>query len=342
MATLFEKFGFLTDKISSRSSDLPDFQGLGPGQEQFLYGNQDASHESRSKLYKAFSGEAFQALFANTQDIPDHMLHVTCTGYLAPSPAQVFCEEKSWDKTEITNIYHMGCSAAFPALRLAEATLLSERSSSISIVHTEYCSLHLNFNHPGPEQAVIQTLFGDGAIRYTCKTVANAQTELPADKAQKTKMASLEMILQNEHRIPNSLLDMTWEIGDSSFAMGLSRLVPKKIASNIQVVLNQLRFQAEQRGVPPKDFSQALFAIHPGGPKIIDTIAEQLQLTEMQVRASRDVLKNHGNMSSATLPHVWKNILEDPHTQDGRLIVSLAFGPGLTVFSGLFRVIKYD
>ncbi|MDR3672831.1 MAG: 3-oxoacyl-[acyl-carrier-protein] synthase III C-terminal domain-containing protein [Holophaga sp.] len=82
---------------------------------------------------------------------------------------------------------------------------------------------------------------------------------------------------------------------------------------------------------------RALFAIHPGGPRIIDEIAELLGLGPEQVRASNAILRNHGNMSSATLPHVWKAMLEDAAVEPGRLIVALAFGPGLTISGAILR-----
>ena len=82
---------------------------------------------------------------------------------------------------------------------------------------------------------------------------------------------------------------------------------------------------------------QALFAIHPGGPRIIDEIAGHLGLHPAQVQASNAILRNHGNMSSATLPHVWQAILEDPAAAPGTLVVALAFGPGLTISGALLR-----
>ncbi|HEY0468512.1 MAG TPA: 3-oxoacyl-[acyl-carrier-protein] synthase III C-terminal domain-containing protein, partial [Polyangiaceae bacterium] len=78
-------------------------------------------------------------------------------------------------------------------------------------------------------------------------------------------------------------------------------------------------------------------AVHPGGPKIIDRGREVQDLEPAQVQASRDVLFEHGNMSSATLPHVWQRVLSYDGVKPGTLVLSLAFGPGLTVCGGLFR-----
>jgi predicted naringenin-chalcone synthase len=66
-------------------------------------------------------------------------------------------------------------------------------------------------------------------------------------------------------------------------------------------------------------------------------VREVLELTSAQVQASRDVLFEYGNMSSATLPHVWQRVLSDQGVRRYRLVLSLAFGPGLTVCGALFR-----
>ncbi len=85
------------------------------------------------------------------------------------------------------------------------------------------------------------------------------------------------------------------------------------------------------------DLRRTVFAVHPGGPKIIDQVRDVLELSDAQVQSSRDVLYEHGNMSSATLPHVWARLLEAADVRSGTPIFSLAFGPGLTVSGGLFR-----
>jgi alkylresorcinol/alkylpyrone synthase len=82
----------------------------------------------------------------------------------------------------------------------------------------------------------------------------------------------------------------------------------------------------------------AIFTIHLGGPKIIEQVSDALGLHPEQSAASHTVLRNYGNMSSATLPHVWSEILESGAVLPGQLVASLAFGPGLTICGGLFQV----
>ena len=82
---------------------------------------------------------------------------------------------------------------------------------------------------------------------------------------------------------------------------------------------------------------RALFAIHPGGPKILTYIQELFALSDRQMAHSFAILKNYGNMSSATLPHIWEAMLADANVPDRTPIVSLAFGPGLTITGAIME-----
>jgi predicted naringenin-chalcone synthase len=117
--------------------------------------------------------------------------------------------------------------------------------------------------------------------------------------------------------------------------MTLSRKVPDHIRTGLGAFLDRL---AAEAGLSAASLlEEAFFAIHPGGPRIIDEIASLLGLRPEQVQASNTVLLNHGNMSSATLPHVWSAMLADAAVPAGALVVSLAFGPGLTIAGALLR-----
>ena len=166
----------------------------------------------------------------------------------------------------------------------------------------------------------MQSLFADGLIRYAM---------VPPDG----EGPGLRLRALREEIVPDSADAMTWVFADHGAAMTLSREVPKMIGGALPPFVRAL-FQAGGR---PGGEAGAVFAIHPGGPKIIDAAAELLGLTAPQVQASRDVLHDHGNMSSATLPHVWARIVADAAVTPGTLVCSLAFGPGLTIAGGLFE-----
>jgi predicted naringenin-chalcone synthase len=117
--------------------------------------------------------------------------------------------------------------------------------------------------------------------------------------------------------------------------MTLARDIPDRIAGCLRQFVSDLYRKAGMN--IGEHHSRTVFAVHPGGPKIIDRVREVLELSEAQVQTSRDVLFDHGNMSSATLPHIWMRITGDERVAPGTLVASLAFGPGLTVCGGLFR-----
>jgi predicted naringenin-chalcone synthase len=190
------------------------------------------------------------------------------------------------------------------------------------IVHTELCSLHLDPSDHAIEQLVVQSLFADGFIRYSVESRA------PRDSA-------LEILALSERVIPGSADAMTWALSDAGMAMTLSRDVPERIGAALRSFVSDLYRQAGLE--PHAELPRTAFAIHPGGPRIIDSVRERLELTPSQVQVSRDVLFEFGNMSSATLPHIWMRLLEDANVPAGTLIMSLAFGPGLTICGALFR-----
>lgn len=254
------------------------------------------------------------------KNLPGHLIHVTCTGYVSPSAPQVYFSKQK-DPPAITHAYHMGCYASLPSIRLGKALIASETEKSVDIVHTEICSLHLDPTIHTPEQMVVQSLFADGHIGYRL------------DHQKK----GMRVLCIHEKILPDTSKDMTWIPGSHGMMMTLSKDVPVKISEVLESFIDEI---CQKSGVDKREIMrEAIFAIHPGGPKIIDTIQKKLELDEVQVMASKKVLFERGNMSSATLPHVWKEIQKE-NFKDKRWVLSLAFGPGLTVFGALFELVQ--
>jgi predicted naringenin-chalcone synthase len=225
--------------------------------------------------------------------------------------------------TAVTHAYHMGCYGSIPAIRIASgyASLPSSALSNIDIVHTELCSLHMHPLLHRSEQLLVESLFSDGFIKYTLNT-------------QKGTKLHLEVQALHEEQIPNSLKSMTWSCGDNGMDMTLAKDVPVFIARALEGYLKRLCSLAKLQTAILKD---AFFAIHPGGPKILQQIKDLLGLQPFQLEHSEAVLQHFGNMSSATLPHIWEKMLIDSKVQSGARIISLAFGPGLSIVGGLFE-----
>jgi predicted naringenin-chalcone synthase len=122
---------------------------------------------------------------------------------------------------------------------------------------------------------------------------------------------------------------MAWTIGDHGFQMGLSALVPRLLGDEVGAFLEQA-LGIEAGAVAAFDF----WAVHPGGPAILDQVARALGLAPELLAPSRRVLTDYGNMSSPTVFFVLERIgTELAATAPGasRRGVALAFGPGLTL-----------
>ncbi len=321
-----EKYSVSESQISERYTEIKDFT-LDNFENNFIFNNTNnvelgVDLTNRMKFYDKIVNQRLNQLLEAQDEEPYHFIHTTCTGYLSPSPVQRLCSKKGWHKTEITHAYHMGCYASMPSVRLANAL---SADGEVKIFNSELCTLHFSTKDFTPEQLIVQSLFADGHILYNCSK-------------KRSDEPSLKILSLTESRIPDSEEDMTWVPGSNNFNMSISRDVPMKLALNIHDGLSHL---FEKVGKDRDDLMKnAKFAIHPGGPKILDQVSMLLELKEDQIKESRHILKTRGNMSSATLPHIWKEILENKSLEDGQKVVSLAFGPGLSLFGSVFEICK--
>ncbi|MBS0625413.1 MAG: naringenin-chalcone synthase [Verrucomicrobia bacterium] len=324
---LKEKFwhvGCKPDRIAKRGHVLADYLHRDWNQME-IYRVEDAPTgldlTARMEHYQKHADQAFETYYQDEKTEPDDLIHVSCTGYASPSAAQKLVSLKQWGTT-VTHAYHMGCYAAFPGLRIAQGFLAAGKNR-VDLVHTELCSLHSNPAIHRTDQLVSQSLFADGYMKYSLKKASDGP--------------HLKLLALHEEVIPESRKSMTWNVHSWGFEMTLGKEIPVLIARSIQGYLERLAKKGK------KDFNEAVgrgfFAIHPGGPKILTHIQNVLGLSDRQMGYSFEVLRQFGNMSSATVPHIWEKILKDPEVKGGSLLVSMAFGPGLTVSGSLMEKI---
>ncbi len=334
ISRLVSRYTCAAEHIGRRRSNFEDFMHTDWGRMKIFNLHESAQGKGlgfRNRLYAETANRVVEELYADDVDPPSDLIHVSCTGYASPSPIQRLIESKRWhDRTQATQIYHMGCYAAVPALRIAAGLLQSARHDHrqrAEIVHSELCTLHFDPLDHSPEQLIVQSLFADGHIRY-----AMVPREAPG---KDNGTCALALLSVREEIVPDSLDDMSWLLSDWGFRMTLSRDVPGKIGAALPGFLANLFAAA---GLDhSKQREETVFAVHPGGPRILDAVEELLRLKKDQLAHSRAVLFERGNMSSATLPHIWMAAAADPDVNAGTLIASLAFGPGLTIAGALFR-----
>jgi alkylresorcinol/alkylpyrone synthase len=279
---------------------------------------------TRLAIYEKLVINVMENWYQQVERLPDDIIHATCTGYLSPSPIQTLLSNKGWSDITVTHSYQMGCYGAIPPLRMAVGFLSANaimpiQKKSVDILHTEYSSLHFQAINNAPDQIVSMTLFGDGFIKYS----------VYIEDATRRAKDGLKVLAAQDTIIASSVNEMTLIPGPYTFEMWLSKNVPLKIREEIHQFVTALCHQA---GLDFDEIKgELIFALHPGGPKIIEHIKEQLGLTEKQIRFSKKILFEHGNMVSATLPYIWKEIIDDATVTPGTKVVSIAFGPGITV-----------
>lgn len=260
-----------------------------------------------------------------------HVITVSCTGFYAPGPDYMLVREL--DLAPDTERYHlgfMGCYAAMPALRLARQLCQADADAVVLVVSAELCTLHLR-SSDDQDTIVASSLFADGAAAgiVTRREPTNGERALTLDHFESTIT-------------PVGETEMAWKIGDHGFEMVLSTYVPHIIEEHITGALEPLFAidDALTNALSTGESGKAIahWAIHPGGRSILDKVEARLELSESQLAPARQTLRDFGNMSSATVLFVLKHILEKSRATNGERVVALAFGPGLTVETGLMTI----
>lgn len=245
-----------------------------------------------------------------------HVITVSCTGMYAPGiDIEIVQQLGLASSTPRTSIHFMGCYGAFNGMKAADAICMANPNATVLLVCVELCSIHIQ-NQFTLDRIISNAIFADGAAAVLIQ-------------AQPTEQRCLRFKSFYCDIVPQTSQDMAWQIGDSGFDMVLSAYVPDAIQSGIAAFTETLFRQADL-SLHQMDY----FAIHPGGLKILQACEEALSITQADNRFSYDVLRRYGNMSSATVLFVLKDIWADLNSSDdGKKIFSCAFGPGLTLES---------
>ncbi|UOQ53647.1 type III polyketide synthase [Hymenobacter cellulosivorans] len=251
-----------------------------------------------------------------------HLITVSCTGMYAPGlDIELVAQLGLSTSVRRTCVNFMGCYAAFNALKLAQAFCLADPKAKVLLVCTELCTIHFQKNKE-EDHLVSNALFGDGSAA----ALVQAQ---PASHGYSLSLEAFHCELE-----PDGHADMAWHINDFGFEMTLSSYVPRMIQKGIRQLTEGLL-----RKLPVKLKDIHAFAIHPGGRKILETIEQELGMSAHDNRFAYQVLRDYGNMSSATVLFVLRELLQSlTPAEAGAPVLSFAFGPGLTLEAMLLQV----
>jgi predicted naringenin-chalcone synthase len=247
----------------------------------------------------------------------DLLTVVTCTGYGTPGVDILLARDIGLrDDLQRLQIGHMGCYAAVPGLA-AVSDAVTARDRVGVLLALELPSLHVQPPGQAVDQIVAHALFSDAAAAVA---ITPGEGGLGfVDIAAVTDPASAGL--------------MTWDVTDLGFQMGLSPKVPDVLQRHAAPLVERLLAPS---GLRPADVRG--WAIHPGGPRILEVVARELGLDPAEIADAAEVLKGYGNCSSATVLLVLQRLLERHPLEPGDPVVAMAFGPGLTLYAALLRM----
>ncbi|MBX0291463.1 type III polyketide synthase [Hymenobacter sp. HSC-4F20] len=270
-----------------------------------------------------------QAVQGCLQQLPEvsvtsitHLITVSCTGMYAPGlDIELVAALGLPSHVQRTCVNFMGCYAAVNALKLADAFCRATPEARVLVVCTELCTLHFQ-KSTEEDHLVSNALFGDGSAAVLVQG-------RPREQGPSLALTAFHCGLE-----PDGHADMAWHISNFGFEMTLSSYVPRMIQQGIGRLTATLLAE-----LPVELADIRAFAIHPGGRKILESIEQALGLTTHDNRFAYQVLRDYGNMSSATVLFVLQELLHTLTAADaGAPVLSFAFGPGLTLEAMLLTV----
>jgi len=306
------------DRMADRSGishRFSDFRPGEPGAEQvdadgFFNRGRFPSTAARMRLYEPRAVELALRAIANLDiDVTTltHIVVASCTGFMAPGLDQVLASRLGMaDDVQRVAVGFMGCYAAVPALRVAADAVRADASARVLVINLELCSLHMQ-ETSDLETILSFVLFGDGC------TAALVTAE----------PAGIELGAFRSRTLPDSADLITWRIGDQGFDMRLSGKVPGRIAAALRAEVEANDDGGLLRG---RGTGFDLWAVHAGGRTVLDAVEQGLRLPAGRLDTSRAVLRDSGNMSSATIMFILARMMDEPA---GSIGLGMAFGPGV-------------
>jgi alkylresorcinol/alkylpyrone synthase len=211
----------------------------------------------------------------------------------------------------------LGCAAGVAGVGLAE-TLAGRVGGTALVVSVELCSLSVKTRMPNDTDAIGNILFGDAAA---AAVVSGAGLGLGP-----------EIVATRSTIWPGTTEMLGMRLTDDGFRLTLSAQLPQEVRRHLPASVD--RFLADQ-GLCRDDI--AFWAMHPGGPRVLEAIEASLGLSEAAARPTWEAWEEYGNVSSATVFYVLRTITERYAPAAGSLGLMLAFGPGVSCELVLLR-----
>lgn len=259
-----------------------------------------------------------EAAGMTTRDV-DLFLVCTCTGYLCPDLAsRLIGHMRFRQDVQRAPILGLGCAGAVPTLQRAWDYARAHPGRKALMLAVEICSASYYLDNT-LETVVGNAICADGAAAFLLSTESAA--------ARGPQVVDFESFLD-----PEQLDKVGFEQRTGKLRIILAASIRDLAAPLVERALDPL---LARNGLARSDVR--FWVAHPGGRKVIDNVQKHVGLTDDQLRFSKTVLRNYGNMSSATVMFVLDEVARsgDPHPGDWG--VMLALGPGMAAEAALLR-----
>ncbi|EGV42906.1 type III polyketide synthase [Bizionia argentinensis JUB59] len=241
----------------------------------------------------------------------DYIITVSCTGIMIPS-VDAYLINKLNMKQDIVRlpVTEMGCVAGISGMIYANNFLKANPNKRAAVIAVESPTSTFQIEDYSMTNIVSAAIFGDGCA---CTILSSYENE-----------EGPEIIDDAMYHFYNSEHMMGFELKNTGLQMVLDKEVPEKIAEHFPLIVHPF---LERNGLNINDVDHLIF--HPGGKKIVQTIEELFGALGKNIDHTKAVLKDYGNMSSATVLYVLERFMEQ-NPQKGDIGLMLSFGPGFT------------
>ncbi|MGB5077565.1 MAG: type III polyketide synthase [Sphingorhabdus sp.] len=277
----------------------------------------DRAHVYSKTAAQMFEVAVTQALARARLKAADigQIVFVSTTGTMTPSlPSQMLAVMGFGKDTRCVPLFGYGCAGGVIGLGVAADLFRAAPAKPVLLVSLELCSIAYDHQRMDKKDMVALALFADG-----CAAAVIGHAPVADHAPELSAFAS--------HVWPATRDMMGWEIGDTGFDLVLARDIPQFVNSHFAPVCDQ--FLAGQ-DLSMSDMGEP--ACHPGGGRVVDALAAYLG---DDLPATREVLRQHGNMSSPTVLFVLDALLRSG--QPAKPMLLTALGPGFVGVMGLLR-----
>jgi alkylresorcinol/alkylpyrone synthase len=253
----------------------------------------------------------------------DVLITVSCTGIMIPSlDAHLINDLGFRSDVRRLPITELGCAAGAASLGRAWDFLKGVPEGNVLIVSVEIPTMTFQRGDFSPANLISCILFGDGAAAAVVGRGGSLQTAAVNGNGHWSRP---RIIGTKSYLFPNSIDAMGFDLKDTGLHIVLSKDVPQLIRDRIAGLVDN--FLAEQ-GLQRSDI--AAFVLHPGGQKLLSFIEEEMNIPRHMTQYSWDVLRDYGNLSSASVLFVLQEWMTKAHLNPGDYGLLAAFGPGFS------------